>query len=131
MIKYTLKKIGIRKLNLLKKFVDEWTGEKIEKIYINNWNGYGYKKHCILKVIEYFSESLSIIEEGNDAPRGGKNGNYIIVEFEYEFVNLLYEVIDDLILYDKYFNDNLRFNYYNSKKCNYIEYSNLIYIDSL
>lgn len=122
--------LGKRKANALNKFINYWDGNQQQKLYKHDYNGYGYKEKPILKMIKNFSEDIKILEENNDAPKGGKNGDYVVVEYSIILMDLMMSIIDD-------FQENFPIiNVRNIKqneaiKKNYLICRNLNYIEKL
>lgn len=55
-----------------------------------------YKNTLFQSFCNYNRGLLYIVESGNDAPRGGKTGNYVIVKFNEQFYNNYQWFIDEL-----------------------------------
>lgn len=71
-----------RRINTMIKFICELENNLGNKIYLgeykgNKRNGYYFELNYSLMVLRKF---IDIKEEGNDAPRGGQQGNYLIIK---------------------------------------------------
>lgn len=55
------------------------------KYYITEQGSKAYKKTDFYNVFNKNKDSINVLNTGNDAPRGGKTGDYLIVEFTNKF----------------------------------------------
>ena len=66
------------------------------KYYTTEQGSRSYKNTSFQNVFNKNKDLIKVIESGNDAPKGGKNGNFVIVEFMPEFILKYQYVLDTL-----------------------------------
>jgi len=64
-------------------FNSQYRGDS--KYYTTESKGRSYGKTDFSKFLTQHSDTVTILEEGNDAPRGGQTGNFVIVQFNQKF----------------------------------------------
>lgn len=66
------------------------------KYYTTEQGSRSYKNTSFQNVFNKNKDLIKVIESGNDAPKGGKTGNFVIVEFMPEFILKYQYVLDTL-----------------------------------
>lgn len=57
------------------------------KYYTTEQGSRSYKNTDFYNFYSKNQDCVNVIEKGNDAPKGGKTGNYVVVEFNQNFYN--------------------------------------------
>ncbi len=66
------------------------------KYYTTEQGSKSYKNTSFQNIFNKNRDLIKVIEIGNDAPKGGKTGNFVIVEFLPEFIEKYQYVLDAL-----------------------------------
>lgn len=80
----------------IKKFLEySFDGKRKGKYYTTEQGAKNYRNTIFQNFANKNPEFLKVLETGNDAPRGGKTGNFVIVQFSAKFMKIAKQFKND------------------------------------